>query len=186
MKNRASRWKAILIALPLLAVAGAVAASTYLKVRQGLAEERADIATAWRGVAEALVERAALIHDLAAAMRPSVAEAEGIAREIAALQAELQRGGAPQEQIRVHDRLSTALARLLEAGDASRRAKPSAAELRLEEQIKDSEGKIAVARRRYNETLEHYNARIQTFPNNLVARIAGFGRNDAYFRTEPF
>jgi hypothetical protein len=45
---------------------------------------------------------------------------------------------------------------------------------------------MAVARRKYNESLVHYNARIQEFPFNLVARLAGFERNDAYFHTESF
>jgi hypothetical protein len=40
-------------------------------------------------------------------------------------------------------------------------------------------------RRKYNEALEHYNAQIQQFPENVVASIAGLTRNDAYFKTEP-
>jgi LemA protein len=42
-----------------------------------------------------------------------------------------------------------------------------------------------VERRKYNEVLEHYNVEIQKFPSNIVAGIAGFTRNDAYFKTEP-
>ena len=37
-------------------------------------------------------------------------------------------------------------------------------------------------RRRYNQTVQTYNTYIQLFPNNLVASIMGFQRNDAYFR----
>jgi len=42
-----------------------------------------------------------------------------------------------------------------------------------------------VERRKYNEVLQHYNAQIQRFPDNIVASLSGFTRNDAYFSTEP-
>jgi LemA protein len=175
-----------LIAVPVVVVIGAGAASAFVKVRNGLAQERAAIAAGWTEVDQALEQRAALIHELAEKERQSGLPVDAIAKEIAEAQSDLARGATPQRQIEAHERLSMALARLLEAEDAHRQFKPGPAAGRLEEQIKDSEEKIAVARRRYNETLEHYNVRIQTFPNNLVAKIAGFRRNDAYFRTEPF
>ena len=40
-------------------------------------------------------------------------------------------------------------------------------------------------RRKYNEALQTYNANIEVFPNNMVASMSGFTRNDAYFKTEP-
>jgi LemA protein len=57
--------------------------------------------------------------------------------------------------------------------------------LRLEDELSGSENRIAVERRKYNEALEHYNASIDMFPGNCVASLAGFHRNDAYFKTEP-
>jgi LemA protein len=57
--------------------------------------------------------------------------------------------------------------------------------LRLQDEIAGTENRIAVERRKYNETLEHYNAQIQRFPDNIVASLSGFTRNDAYFKTEP-
>jgi len=41
-----------------------------------------------------------------------------------------------------------------------------------------------VERRRYNDAIQDYNTYIALFPNSLVASIAGFARNDAYFKTE--
>ena len=37
---------------------------------------------------------------------------------------------------------------------------------------------------KYNDVLEHYNAQIQRFPDNIVASMSGFSRNDAYFKTD--
>ena len=56
--------------------------------------------------------------------------------------------------------------------------------LRLQDELAGTENRIAVERRRYNETLQDYNTFLSLFPNNLVASMGGFARNDAYFKTE--
>jgi LemA protein len=57
--------------------------------------------------------------------------------------------------------------------------------LRLQDELAGTENRIAVERRKYNDTLQRYNTSIELFPNNIVAGLAGFTRNDAYFKTEP-
>jgi LemA protein len=49
--------------------------------------------------------------------------------------------------------------------------------------LKSAEYQIAVARRKYNEAVEHYNAGIDLFPNNVVASLTRLGKIDAYFQT---
>ncbi len=56
--------------------------------------------------------------------------------------------------------------------------------LRLQDELAGTENRIAVERRRYNETVQDYNTFIALFPNSLVASMSGFARNDAYFKTE--
>ena len=50
--------------------------------------------------------------------------------------------------------------------------------------MKEAENAVAIERRKYNELLEHYNAQLRRFPDNIVARISGFSRIDAYVITE--
>ena len=56
--------------------------------------------------------------------------------------------------------------------------------LRLQDELAGTENRIAIERRRYNETLQDYNTYISLFPNNIIASLSGFTRNDAYFKTE--
>jgi len=56
--------------------------------------------------------------------------------------------------------------------------------LRLQDELAGTENRIAVERRRYNETVQDYNTFIALFPNSLVASMSGFTRNEAYFKTE--
>ena len=57
--------------------------------------------------------------------------------------------------------------------------------LRLQDELAGTENRIAVERRKYNETVQRYNTDIALFPNNIAASMFGFQRNDAYFKTEP-
>lgn len=54
--------------------------------------------------------------------------------------------------------------------------------LRLQDELAGTENRIAVERRRYNDTLQDYNTYVQTFPHNIFAGWAGFKTNDAYFK----
>ena len=55
--------------------------------------------------------------------------------------------------------------------------------MRLQDELAGTENRIAVERRRYNQTVQDYNTYIQLFPNNIVASLSGFQREDAYFRS---
>ena len=57
--------------------------------------------------------------------------------------------------------------------------------LRLQDELAGTENRIAVERRKYNEAVQKYNTQIELFPNNIVASLSGFTRNDAYFKTDP-
>src|SRR5260370_36691150 len=54
--------------------------------------------------------------------------------------------------------------------------------LRLQDELAGTEKRIAVERRRYNETGQDYNTFIALFPNSLVASMGGFARNHGYFQ----
>jgi hypothetical protein len=44
-----------------------------------------------------------------------------------------------------------------------------------------TENRIAVERRRYNETVREYNVAVQSVPTNIVAAVTGFAKRDVYF-----
>jgi LemA protein len=52
---------------------------------------------------------------------------------------------------------------------------------RLQDELAGTENRIAVERKRYNDTLQDYNTYVQQFPNSVFAGWAGFAKNDAYF-----
>jgi len=91
----------------------------------------------------------------------------------------------PQSQIRANGQLDGALGRLLAIAENYPNLKANENFLQLQDSLEGTENRIAVERRRYNETLQDYNTFIGQIPNNVWAHFAGFKPNTAYFEASP-
>ncbi|MFP5247058.1 MAG: LemA family protein, partial [Thermoanaerobaculia bacterium] len=80
--------------------------------------------------------------------------------------------------------LSNALSRLLVVVEAYPELKSNQNFLELQSQLEGTENRIAVERKRYNETAQQYNTAIRRFPASVVANMSGF-KAKAYFRGAP-
>lgn len=163
---------------------GVAAGAEFLNVRSALKVYRSSINAQWRQLSLAFDRRGELVANLAALIQPEVgAEERAIADTTAAREA-LGQAETPQQKIEANARLMNALARLYVAAEAYPKLTASAAYRRTDEEIGAAESTVAVERRKYNDLLEHYNAQLQRFPENVVAEMCGWARNDAYVRTE--
>jgi LemA protein len=174
--------KKILIVLPVIVVMAVAAASKFTGVHSDLAGQRQAVAAQWSHVESALKSRADLVPSLVQTVNPR--RDPGISESIVKACQALAGGRTTQEKIQANDQLSAALSRLLLAAENYPKLRSNETYLRLQDEIADSENRIAIERRKYNEILEHYNAQIQRFPDNVVASLSGFTRNDAYFQTD--
>jgi LemA protein len=91
----------------------------------------------------------------------------------------------PADKIAANQQVTGALGRLLAISENYPQLKSNENFLRLQDELAGSENRIAIERRKYNETVQRYNTDIELFPNNIAASMFGFQRNDAYFKTEP-
>jgi LemA protein len=89
----------------------------------------------------------------------------------------------PQQKIAANSQLDGALGRLLVVVENYPNLEANENFLRLQDELAGTENRIAVERRKYNETVQKYNTDIELFPNNIAASMFGFARNDAYFKT---
>ena len=79
--------------------------------------------------------------------------------------------------------LSSALSRLMVVVERYPDLKANQNFLDLQAQLEGTENRIAVERRRFNESAQSFNTYIRTFPKNLYANMFGFEKK-AYFEAE--
>ena len=78
------------------------------------------------------------------------------------------------EKIQANNELSSMLSRLLVVVERYPQLKSDQNFLRLQDELAGTENRIAVERRRYNETVKTYNIKVRSFPTNILAGIFGF------------
>ena len=82
--------------------------------------------------------------------------------------------GTINEKIQANNALSSALSRLLLVVERYPELKANTNFIRLQDELAGTENRIAVERRRFNETVKTYNIKIRTFPTNIIAGMFGF------------
>jgi LemA protein len=126
-----------------------------------------------------------LIPNLVGTVKGYARHEEAVFDHVAAARAVLLSAQTPADRMAASAQLDGVLSRLLAISESYPQLKASEHFLELQNQLEGTENRIAVARLRYNTSLQDYNVYISLFPNNLVARWAGFERNNAYFGTAP-
>jgi LemA protein len=90
----------------------------------------------------------------------------------------------PSEKIAANDQITSALRGLLVVVENYPNLKANEGFLKLQDQLEGAENRIAVERRKYNETVQKYNTDIELFPQNISASLFGFHREEAYFKAD--
>jgi LemA protein len=176
--------KIALAILAILLVIGLLLGSSFVSRRNQMAIKREAVNAAWSQVDVVLQRRADLIPNLVETVKGYAAQEVTVFGDIAKARSALLSASTPADKIAANQRLDSALGRLLVVVENYPQLKSNENFLRLQDELAGTENRIAVERRRYNETLQDYNTYISLFPNNLVASMSGFARNDAYFKAD--
>jgi LemA protein len=176
------------IALIVVAIVVLVALGIFgwaMGARNTLVTERESVTSSWSQVDVALQRRADLIPNLVETVKGFAKQEQAVIKEVTDARAALGGARSPQEKIQANSQLDGALSRLLVVVENYPQLKSNENFLRLQDELAGTENRIAVERRKNNETVQRYNTDIELFPNNIAASLFGFQRNDAYFKTEP-
>jgi len=168
----------VVIAIVLIAL---LCFGQYVGVRNTLVTKNESVKAAWSQVDIVLQRRADLIPNLVETVKGFAQQEQTVFGDIAKARSALLSAGSPQEKIAANQQLDGALGRLLLVVENYPQLRSNENFLRLQDELAGTENRIAVERKRYNDTLQDYNTYIQQFPHNIFAGWAGFKPNEAYF-----
>jgi len=174
--------KKLAIVLVVLIVLGAIFVGGYYSRRNQMVAKNEAVKAAWSQVDIVLQRRADLIPNLVETVKGFAAQEQTVFGDIASARAALLGAHTPADRIAANGQLDGALGRLLLIVENYPQLKSNENFLRLQDELAGTENRIAVERRRYNDALQDYNTYIGLFPQSIVAQIAGFKRNEAYFQ----
>ncbi|WP_419806976.1 LemA family protein [Terriglobus sp.] len=170
----------VILLLGVLLVGG-----SYVSARNSMAVKSNGVDEASSEIGIQLQRRADLIPNLVSTVKQYAKVETQIITAIAQARSGLLQAQTPNEKLAANDRLNTAILPLLRMQENYPDLKSNQQFLRLEDELSGTENRIAVARRRYNQSILDYNNTISVFPNSVWASIGGFQKKTGYFAADP-
>ena len=168
-----------------LLLAGLFVFFSFKGAQNQLVQKDEAVKNAWSNVDADLQRRADLIPNLVETVKGYAKQETTVFGDIANARAGLLNSHTPQEKIAANNTLDGAFGRLLALTENYPQLKSNENFLRLQDELAGTENRIAVERKRYNDSIQVYNTYIGQFPQNFYAKWAGFQRNNDYFSASP-
>jgi LemA protein len=145
---------------------------------------RNEVGTGWANIDVQLKRRADLIPNLVETVKGYAAHERGVFDSVTEARTSLLRAGSPGAAAEANEQLTGALGRLFAVAEAYPDLKASQNFLRLQDELTDTEDKVAAARRYYNATVMRFNTKLQSFPGVLYAGALGFHAREFFSADE--
>jgi LemA protein len=169
----------------LIVIVVLLGAGSYITSRNHMVSLNEQVNNAYSQVDIEQQRRLDLIPNLVASVKGYVSEEETVLTNISNARAAVIAASSDRaSSINANQRLDVALSPLMRLQEAYPNLKGNDQFMRLEDELAGSENRIAVARRRYNLSLQDYNTYVQQFPNSIWAGSKFPVRNE-YFKGNP-
>jgi LemA protein len=132
------------------------------------------VKSSWAQVENQLQRRYDLIPNLVETVKGFAKQEKDVLIEVTNARSRVGGATTVPDKMSANNELSGALSRLLVVVEKYPDLKSNQNFLRLQDELAGTENRIAVERRRYNETVQTYNVAIRSFPANLLAGMYGF------------
>jgi LemA protein len=178
-----SKTPAVLAAM-IPVVAGALLVLFSISLYNGLVRARVRTREAWSGIEVQLKRRASLIPNLVQTVRGYATHEHEVFTEVTEARGALAKAAGPAAAAAADGMLTQALGRLMVVAESYPALQAAGNFAKLQDELTDTEEKVAYARQFYNVNALNYNTRIQSFPGNVMASWFKF-EPVTFFTAEP-
>jgi len=169
----------VIVIVAVVVVIGFILAGMY----NGLVQGRLRVREAWSGIDVQLKRRASLIPNLVETVKGYAAHEREVLENVTRARAMLQQAGSPAQAAEANNMLTQTLRSLFAVAENYPNLKANENFRQLQEELTDTEDKIAYARQFYNTNVLSYNTKTQTFPSVIFANLFGF-KPEEFFEAE--
>jgi LemA protein len=173
----------LVITLIVIAVIAVVLVAWVIGMYNALARARIRVKESWSGIDVQLKRRSSLIPNLVETVKGYAAHEKETLENVTRARAMLDRAATPGQAAQADNMLTGALRSLFAVSEAYPDLKANQNFQSLQDQLTDTEEKIAYARQFYNRNVLDYNNRTQTVPTVFIASMFGF-REEEFFEAE--
>ncbi|HUD09824.1 MAG TPA: LemA family protein [Patescibacteria group bacterium] len=131
-----------------------------------------------------LKRRTDLIPNLVETVKGYAKHERELFEKVTEARASLVSAKGPAEKAKANNQLSQTLKSIFAVAEAYPDLKASQNFMELQEEVSDTENKIAYARQFYNSIVLNYNAKLQVFPNVFFAKLLNFKSAEFFGATE--
>lgn len=161
-----------------------VVAGWFLMTYNSLVTLRNRVREAWSQIDVQLKRRSSLIPNLVEAVKGYAKHEKGVFEEVTKARSAMIGAKNPGQAAAANDMLTGALKSLFAVAEAYPELKASENFKQLQEEISDTETKVAASRQFYNANVLDLNNTIETFPTALIAGMFGFVKEEFFKATE--
>jgi LemA protein len=172
-----------LVIIAVIVVLGVIFSAWYVGTRNRLVTLEENIDGAWAEIDNQLQRRSDLIPNLVATVKGFATQESEIFIQIAEARSKLAGSQTVGETAQNYNQLQSALSRLLVIVEAYPALKSDQNFIRLQDELAGTENRIAVSRKRYNDSVRTFNTKIRRFPSSSIARMMGLEKKE-YFEIE--
>ena len=170
----------LVLVVVLFVVLGAIVSYNRFVRQRNLVQE------SWRQVDVELTRRHDLIPNLVETVKGYAAHERGTFEAVTqARAAAATPGSGPAEQAQQENVLTGALRQLFAVAEAYPQLKASEQFLALQQQLSETEDRVAAGLRFYNGNVRALNTRVESFPSSLVASTFGFRKAEYFEAADP-
>lgn len=145
-----------------------------IAIYNSLINSRNRVKNAWSQINVQLKRRTDLIPNLVETVKGYATHERGVFENVTRARSNLMNAETVHETADANNMLTGALKSLFAVAENYPDLKANENFLDLQQQLSQTEDKIAYSRQFYNDTVLMYNNKIQMFPSNLIARQFGF------------
>ena len=151
-----------------------------IAIYNSLQIEKNNVENSWSLIDVQLQRRFDLIPNLVETVKGYMEHEEGVITKVTELRTSWTTAQTVPEKAKLNEELSDSLKSIIAIAENYPNLKASQNFTNLQEELANTENKIASSRQAYNDAVTRYNTKIETIPSNIIAILFNFKQRDLY------